>query len=100
MVQVEEQVRMDKWMGKPGSELGKNLILLTMLQNHENKTVEMVGTFIDYWNRNLDNGFPFYRFCPVLLNRIELDGWRPLLHARPIIPRRRSTRNGIALRFK
>ena len=43
MVQVDEHVRTEKPIGKPGSELGKNLILLTMLQNHENKTVEMVS---------------------------------------------------------
>ena len=42
MVQVEENIRLEKPSGKPGSDLGKNLILLTMLQNHENKTVEMV----------------------------------------------------------
>lgn len=42
MVQVEEHIRLEKTASKPGSELGKNLILLTMLQNHENKTVEMV----------------------------------------------------------
>jgi hypothetical protein len=49
MVQVDENVRAEttKAIGKPGSELGKNLILLTMLQNHENKTVEMViGSYI------------------------------------------------------
>lgn len=42
MVQVDEHVRTEKPIGKPGSELSKNLILMTMLQNHENKTVEMV----------------------------------------------------------
>ncbi len=42
MVQVDEHIRTEKPIGKPGSELGKNLILLTMLQNHENKTLEMV----------------------------------------------------------
>jgi len=42
MVQVEEHFRVEKFTGKPGTELGKNLILLTMLQNHENKTVEMI----------------------------------------------------------
>ncbi|XP_059350138.1 uncharacterized protein LOC130686438 [Daphnia carinata] len=42
MVQVDEHMRTEKPIGKPGSELGKNLILLTMLQNHENKTVEMI----------------------------------------------------------
>jgi ubiquitin C-terminal hydrolase len=43
MVQVDEHIRTEKPIGKPGSELGKNLILLTMLQNHENKTLEMVN---------------------------------------------------------
>lgn len=46
MVQVDEHMRTEKPIGKPGSELGKNLILLTMLQNHENKTVEMVIRFV------------------------------------------------------
>ena len=44
MVQVDEYVRAEKPAGKSASELllGKNCLLLTMLQNHENKTVEMV----------------------------------------------------------
>ena len=42
MVQVDEHVRTEKVTGTPGQELDKNLILLTMLQNHEKKTVEMV----------------------------------------------------------
>lgn len=46
MVQVDEHIRTEKPIGKPGSELGKNLILLTMLQNHENKTLEMVNNKI------------------------------------------------------
>ena len=46
MIQVEEYVRTEKPTGKSVSEMSKNLILLTMLQNHENKTVEMVNFFI------------------------------------------------------
>lgn len=49
MIQVEEYVRAEKVVGKAGSELGKNLILLTMLQNHENKTLEMVGKCFLYF---------------------------------------------------
>ena len=53
MIQVEEHVRTDvakslsggsKVSGSSGDLSGKHLILLTMLQNHENKTVEMVSS--------------------------------------------------------
>ena len=47
MVQVEEYIRTEKPSSKPAAELGKNLFLLTMLQNHENKTVEMVISLIN-----------------------------------------------------
>ena len=49
MIQVEEYVRTEKPTGKSVSEMSKNLILLTMLQNHENKTVEMVNFFLFKW---------------------------------------------------
>ena len=102
MVQVDEHVRTEKPIGKPGSELGKNLILLTMLQNHENKTVEMVSIQLSV------NDYRFYlrsvtrihRFSLVRRNPIELDGWKPLLRGRLTIQKRRFTKNGIALKFR
>ena len=102
MVQVEEHVRLDKPSSKPGSELGKNLILLTMLQNHENKTVEMVGpavlTLISsalLKIRLIEDGLNNEpRSCRARLNRTGRGGWRRWRRASPRTPRRRSTKSG------
>ncbi len=81
MVQVDEHVRTEKPIGKPGSELGKNLILLTMLQNHENKTVEMVYSAHSTYTADGNKSILIYpvtpRFSLARLNPIGLDGWKP-----------------------
>lgn len=77
MIQVEEHVRTEKYLGKPGSELGKNLILLTMLQNHENKTVEMVMLNISICLGHKSHAFVILtRSCPALRSLTGLDGSR------------------------
>lgn len=100
MIQVEENFRVEKFTGKPGNELGKNLILLTMLQNHENKTVEMVSKIV---TRKMFGGLSITlnaRSYHAHLSLTGLVGWKPLRLGHRTIRRRRFTKNGIVPKFR